>query len=71
MTFENKIERVEEIIERVESNDTALEDALSLYKDGIALVKECGEVLQKFEEEVFVLQKSAEEFVLKPFAGEL
>lgn len=64
MTFEEKLARLEEIVERVET--APLEDAISLYKDGIAIAKECGEKLRGYEEEIFVLKKEADEFTLEP-----
>ncbi|MCL2577023.1 MAG: exodeoxyribonuclease VII small subunit [Defluviitaleaceae bacterium] len=70
MSFEKNIERIEKILGKIEDSETGLEDAISLYKDGIALVKECGEVLCKHEEEVLVLQKKADKFILEPFSEE-
>jgi exodeoxyribonuclease VII small subunit len=72
-TFEEKLEKLAEIVEKVEDSGTPLDTSISLYKDGIVLAKECGEVLRKYEEEVFILQKDAEavtaEFSLAPFTG--
>jgi exodeoxyribonuclease VII small subunit len=65
--FEDKLKRLEETAEKVEN--APLDDAISLYKDGIELVKECGEILRGYEEQVMVLQKKAGEFILEPFAG--
>jgi len=68
--FEEKIAKLEEIIERIEDGETPLEDAITLYKDGTNAVRECGEILQKFEEEVAVLTKTSDGFLLTPFAEE-
>ena len=67
MTFEKKLERLEKTIEKIEDGATGLEKSVSLYKDGIALAKECGEMLGKFEEEVLLLQKTADGFSTQPF----
>ena len=66
--FEEKLNKLEGIVEQIESPEIELEKAIALYKDGIKLAKECGETLQKHEEEILVLQKTAEEFILEPFS---
>jgi exodeoxyribonuclease VII small subunit len=72
MTFEQSIEQLEAAIARVESPDTPLEEALEQYKTGIALAKQCGEALMKYEAEVTLLQKEADGlFTLTPFGGEM
>lgn len=69
-TIEEKLQRLTEISEQIEG-DTPLEVAISLYKEGLALVEDCGRQLKKHEAEVLVLKKSADElFSLEPF-GEL
>jgi exodeoxyribonuclease VII small subunit len=68
-TFESKLEKLAEIADRVEDSATPLDSAISLYKDGIALAKECGDTLREYEAEVLTLQKTADSFTLEPFAG--
>jgi exodeoxyribonuclease VII small subunit len=70
-TFEQNLERLAEIVERVEDGATPLDTAISLYKDGISVAKECSEALRKYEAEVLMLQKDAEAFTLEPFFGKL
>jgi exodeoxyribonuclease VII small subunit len=68
MTFEQSIEKLETITEAIESPETPLDEALALYKEGIALAEQCGKVLSRYEAEVLVLQKEAEGvFALSPF----
>ncbi|MCL2188723.1 MAG: exodeoxyribonuclease VII small subunit [Defluviitaleaceae bacterium] len=70
MTFEAALEKLEQITEKIEDPETALDKSLTLYKEGISLAKTCGEVLTKYEAEVQLLQKDAEElFTLTPFFG--
>ncbi|MCL2708886.1 MAG: exodeoxyribonuclease VII small subunit, partial [Defluviitaleaceae bacterium] len=53
-----------------ESGETGLEDAMELYKEGIALSKSCGELLDRYENEISVLVKQSDDtFSLKPFNG--
>ncbi|MCL2602945.1 MAG: exodeoxyribonuclease VII small subunit [Defluviitaleaceae bacterium] len=72
MTFEQSIEKLAVLTEAVESPVTPLDEALALYKEGIALAKECGETLARYEAEVTALQKEADGvFILKPFGEDL
>jgi len=68
LTFEASLSRLSEIIGTVESGDTSLDDAITLYKEGLALAQDCGAVLSVYESEVLQLQKSTDDmFKLTPF----
>ncbi|MCL2499907.1 MAG: exodeoxyribonuclease VII small subunit [Defluviitaleaceae bacterium] len=72
MTFELSIEKLAVLTEAIESPATPLDEALALYKEGIALAKECGEALSGYEAEIMVLQKEADGvFALNPFGEDL
>ena len=51
-TFEEDLERLEEIIGALESGDRSLEDAISLYEEGMALSKRCGVRLDQTESRI-------------------
>ena len=55
--FENKLTRLEQITESLESNDLGLEKSVSLFEEGAALSKECLEILEKAELRVKTLKK--------------
>ena len=66
-TIEEKFQRLTEISTLIEG-DTPLDAAIALYKEGLALVEDCGSQLKKYEAEVLVLKKNADEmFSLEPF----
>ena len=66
-TIEDKFKRLNEISAQIEG-DTPLDVAISLYKEGLALVEDCGGQLKKYEADVLVLKKNADEmFSLEPF----
>ena len=70
-SFEENLERLEQLVQEVEEASTSLEDAIALYKEGITLASKCGETLKRYESEIAVLQKQSDEvFMLTPFAGE-
>lgn len=67
-TFEQALSRLEEVVDTIENGETSLESALSLYKEGLLLSKTCGEMLNRYEAEITLLQKDAEGvFSQKPF----
>ena len=66
-SIEEKFERLNEISAQIEG-DTPLDVAISLYKEGLGLVEACGSQLKKYEKDVLVLKKNADEmFSLEPF----
>lgn len=54
-TFEQRLERLEEINESMKSPELPLESALSLFEEGIALAKELEKNLKKAEQRVEIL----------------
>ena len=57
--LEKKMTRLEQLVADMESEDTTLEAAIALYRDGLALSEECAALLQKMEAEVVVLRRDA------------
>lgn len=55
-TFEERLERLEEIVALLDRADAPLEDLLALYEEGITLSKECSVFLQQAEQKVTTLQ---------------
>ena len=68
LKFEQSLARLSDIVETIEDGDTTLEGAIKLYKEGLTLAQNCGDILSRFESEVLQLQKDADgAFVLAPF----
>ena len=57
MTFEASLKRREEIVSRMERGDVPLEEALSLFEEGTALVKSCTKLLDEAELKIVRLTK--------------
>lgn len=57
--FESRLARLREIVEKLEAGDLALEDGVSLFKEGLALAKSCREQLEKARNEVRLLTDGA------------
>jgi len=52
MDFERAVEEVEKIIERIESGEIGLERSISEYERGVALIRQCRQVLERAEQRV-------------------
>lgn len=49
MKFEESIKRLDEIIEKLENNETSLEEAIEIYREGAALLGSCRKQLEQAE----------------------
>lgn len=47
MTFEESMERLEQIVRIMERGEAPLEDSLNLFKEGTLLVAECSKLLEE------------------------
>ncbi|WP_243545275.1 exodeoxyribonuclease VII small subunit [Pseudodesulfovibrio tunisiensis] len=56
-TFEHRLERLREIVERLERGDLPLEEGVALYKEGLVLSKECGRQLDAARHEVRIVSE--------------
>ena len=56
-TFESSLARLEEIVRAMESGEIMLDESLSLYEEGIKLIKFCTKALDDTEQKVKILQK--------------
>ena len=60
LTFENAMERLEAIVQELESGDLSLDDALKKFQEGIKLSKFCSNKLDETEKKVSMLVKDEE-----------
>ena len=56
MTFEESLDRAEEILERLQAGNEPLDTTLKLYEEGIALVRSCNQQLEAAEQKVRMLR---------------
>jgi len=54
--FEEAVEKLEEIIDRMESGEVGLEECLVHYEQGTKLVKHCRAVLDKAQKKIVELK---------------
>ena len=68
-TFESAMERLEQIVEQMESDKLPLEEMLERYEEGTKLAKTCQEKLAEAELKIQRLEKTESgEMKLKPVA---
>lgn len=51
-TFEENMQRLEQIVRAMERGDVPLEESLKLFQEGTALVEKCGKLLDDAELQV-------------------
>lgn len=57
MTFEQQIQRLEEIVAALEKGDAQLADSLALFEEGTKLIAACAKQLDQAEQQVVKLMK--------------
>ena len=72
MEFEKKLSRLEEIVQKMERGDLALDESLKLFEEGVKLSRECHGQLTKAEAHVKKLVgfDSSGKAVTEDFKGE-
>jgi exodeoxyribonuclease VII small subunit len=67
-TFEKAIEKLEKIVQELESSDLPLEKAIKKFEEGVQLSKFCSEKLDETEKKITILLKDQNGQVFeKPF----
>lgn len=60
-TFEDNINRLDDILSKLENKEVTMTDTIKLYKEGLDLVINCSNELNDFEQKVTELKITAEE----------
>ena len=58
MSYEEAIDHVESIIRRIEEGEIGLEDSLSQYERGMALLKRCRAILGRVDQRITELSEA-------------
>ena len=67
MSFEVALERLEDIVDLLESGENELEKSLELFEEGVKLVKLCNKKLEAVENSVKILVNNNGELEEKDF----
>jgi exodeoxyribonuclease VII small subunit len=58
--FEDALEELEKVVERLESGELSLEDSLAAFEEGVKLVRLCNDKLTEVERKIELLVKDKE-----------
>ncbi|HET6272033.1 MAG TPA: exodeoxyribonuclease VII small subunit [Bacteroidota bacterium] len=59
-TFEQSLQRLEEIVDHLEQGDVSLDESIKMYEEGLALSKACMDKLTQAEVKLKKLSKDIE-----------
>ncbi|GHH59536.1 MULTISPECIES: exodeoxyribonuclease VII small subunit [Gammaproteobacteria] len=65
--FEQSLEELEQLVEKMEAGDLSLEESLSAYERGIGLYRQCQQALEQAELRVRLLSDPARPEAAEPF----
>ena len=65
--FEQALAELESLVEKLESGELALEDALSDFKRGVELTRQCQAVLDRAQQSVERLLNPEDDSTVEPF----
>jgi len=68
--FEEALQKLDEIIRRMEAGDMSLEESLKAFEEGVKLARFCSRRLDEAERRVEILLKEDEELSVRPFQEE-
>ena len=57
LSFEESMQRIEEIVRLLERGDVPLEESLALFEEGSGLITQCSKLLNNAEQKVIKLKK--------------
>ena len=67
--FDARLRRLEEIVQGLEDGELELEPAIERYREGVALLKGCRDILGGYKRQVEELTQEAEA-ALRPYPGD-
>ena len=68
--FEAVMDRLGQIVDRIEGEPLELDESLALFEEGVRLLRRAGSTLDQAEERIRQLLEDADGFRLEPFADE-
>ena len=68
-TFEEALQQLGSIVDRLEEGDLELEAALAAFEEGVKLTRRCAGQLEEAERRVEVLVREGGKWIARPFTG--
>lgn len=66
MNFEESVNRLEEIVKRLESGEAKLDEVNALFGEGATITKDCYKMLNESKGKITVLREELDKLVEKP-----
>ena len=66
-SFEKSLERLEVLVEQMESGELSLEEMIKHFEEGTSLVDRCSKRLNEVEQKIEKLVKNKDSFTEEPF----
>lgn len=70
LSFEQALQKLEEIVERLSSGSANLEELVNMYETGISYLNQCRSKLEAAETKISILSKDMEKTNQKPTTEE-
>ncbi|MDO5403144.1 MAG: exodeoxyribonuclease VII small subunit [Eubacteriales bacterium] len=61
LTLEQSFDRLDEILEYMEKGNTSLNENFKLYKEGMKLIQNCNQQLDKVEKQIVLINDDGEQ----------
>ncbi|MBR2988844.1 MAG: exodeoxyribonuclease VII small subunit [Clostridia bacterium] len=56
MDYEKKIEKLEQIVKKLEDGKISLDESVALFEEGVAITKDCFSALNEYKGKISVVQ---------------
>ncbi len=70
LNFETALSKLETMIEKMATGQLTLEESLQNFEEGIALARQCQQILKEAEQKVQILIEQNGEYKTRPFEEE-
>jgi len=67
LSFEQALQRLETIVDRLEGGELELEAALAEFEEGVRLTRRCADELAGAERRIEVLVREGQDWIARPF----
>jgi len=71
LPFEEALQRLETVVDRLEQGDLELEASLAAFEQGVALSRRCASQLEAAEQRIEVLIREGGQWLARPFDPQL
>ncbi len=63
MTFEESQKKLEEVVSKLQNADLNLDEGTKLFEEGVALVKQCYDLINKAKGKIEIVSKELDSYI--------